>query len=78
MSILYVFDATANSTYLPSNPCLSSLDALLEELVELANLSSDRQVDGAVAKVNVETTLNGRVDLVDVLELLSTGALGDV
>lgn len=51
------------------------LQSVLEELVHLGHLGGDRQIDGAVADLNDESTLDLRVDLGDDLELL---ALADV
>ena len=51
------------------------LQSVLEELVHLGHLGGDRQVDGAVADLNDESTLDLGVDLGGDLELL---ALGDV
>lgn len=47
------------------------LQSVLEELVHLGHLGGDGKVDGAVADLNNESTLDLGVDLGDNLELLA-------
>jgi hypothetical protein len=43
------------------------------ELVELGNLGSDREIDGLVTEFNSQTTKNGGFDLVGDNQLLAFG-----
>ena len=56
----------------------TSLDTLLEQGVELVDLGSDRKVNSVAGKVNDETTLDGRVDLLNDAERLAITLGGDL
>lgn len=53
----------------------SCLDTLLKESVEAIDTAADAQIDGSFSKVNNETSLNRRVDLLYNFDSLSLAGI---